>query len=333
MADKTVSMRFFVGFLVKDILSPINVHEGSGTHSPPSFCSVLNRAESNQPVSIRIREDLLRPRQWFKKHPAYIDLQLAVAPVQLAALTTLGELAFKDPLLVTRQGVIIDGYARKEYADRLGVTTLPCVEFDVGEEDVLLMILDKHRRSSGWNDYNRIRLAWRLGNVIRMQARANQRAGGQLKGLSKLTEANVRKVIAKAAGVSEGNVTKVDQLRNSDSEVLKALANGDIRIHRAWLWRGLGPAEQREQLRLYHLDRSLKLRVRATAIAHRCNDLAGVMSFAPSKVNAEHILRKLSTITSKCSEKITIGVLKIPGNVVLLSTELLELLGETESTL
>ncbi|HEX6503457.1 MAG TPA: hypothetical protein VF011_09420 [Terriglobales bacterium] len=69
------------------------------------------------------------------------------------------------------------------------------------------MILNKHRRSAGWNDYNRIRLASRLADVIRIQARANQQAGGHLKGSSNLTEANVRKEIATAASVCEGNVT------------------------------------------------------------------------------------------------------------------------------
>lgn len=321
---------------MESILSPTNVQGSSGTHSPRSLCSVRGRAGCDEHVPTWTRGAVLRPVHWFKKHPAYIELQLAVAPVQLAALTSLGELAFKDPLLVTRQGVIIDGYARKEYADKLGVSTLSCVEFDVGEEEVLRMILDKHRRSSGWNDYNRIRLASRLGGVIRTQARANQQAGGHFKGLSKLTEANVRKAIAEAAGVSEGNVTKVDQLRNSDSEVLKALGIGEIRIHRAWLWRHLSPHEQREQLRLYQLNRRLKLRVKAKALAHRGNELSGVRWVALSKVNAERLQRKLSPITtidSALSETITIGVLNIPGKAVLLSTELFEQLGETESTI
>ena len=170
-------------------------------------------------------------------------------------------------------------------------------------------------------------------DAVRTLARANQRAGGHFKGQSKLTEANVRKAIAEAAGVSEGNVSKVDQLRNSDSEVLRALANGEIKIHRAWLWRGLSPHEQREQLRLHQLSRRLKLRVRAKARAHRENESSGVRWVALSKVDAERILRQLSPITftdSAVSEGMTIGVLNIPGKAVLLSTELFEQLGARE---
>jgi hypothetical protein len=177
----------------------------------------LSRVES---VSPKPSGTVFRCVDDLRKQQTYTELQLTVSAEQLAALTHLGDLVFKDPLLITREGVIIDGYARKEYAEKLGVSTLACVELDLGEEEALRMILVKHRRSPGWNDYNRIRMAARLKDVIRLRARSNQQAGGHFKGLSKLTEAKVRKEIAAAAGVSEGNVTKVEQVRDSDPEVL-----------------------------------------------------------------------------------------------------------------
>jgi hypothetical protein len=76
--------------------------------------------------------------------------------------------------------------------------------------------------------------------------------------------------------------------------------------------------------------------VKAKAHAHQGNELSGVRWLAPSKVNTERILRKLSPISaldSALSETITIGVLNIPGKAVLLSTELLEELGEAGSTI
>jgi hypothetical protein len=277
---------------------------------------------------------IIRRVDELRKHPAYERLQLVVSAAQLAELRRLGNLAFKDPLLITHTGIIIDGYARKVHADTLGISNLACVEFDIGEEEALRLILSKHRRSMGWNDYNRICLASQLTDGVRTRARANQQVGGHLKGLSKLTEANVRKAIAHAAGVSEGNVTKVGQLGNSDSELLKALANSEIRIHRAWLWRSLTPEEQRENLRLYHLERGLKRPVRAKALAHRVNESSGVRWVTPTKINAELILRKLSPISSIDSggQTIRIGVLQLEGKAVLLSTELFEQL-ETESTI
>jgi hypothetical protein len=68
----------------------------------------------------------------------------------------------------------------------------------------------------------------------------NQRIGSQGKGSPNLTEADrldVRREIAKAAGVSAGNVTKVKKiLLYAISELQDALRGGELSIHRAWQW-------------------------------------------------------------------------------------------------
>ena len=92
---------------------------------------------------------VVRATNELRKHPAYVELQLSVSPAQFASIKRLGEPAFQDPLTVTRHGVIIDGYARKEYADSLGFSTLLCVELDVSDDEALRFILNKHRRSAG----------------------------------------------------------------------------------------------------------------------------------------------------------------------------------------
>jgi hypothetical protein len=276
--------------------------------------------------SVWARCVVVRSTCLLREHPAYAELQLSVSPVQLAAIKRLGDLALRDPLLVTREGVIIDGYGRKAYAESVGISTLACVEFDIGEEEALRMILSKHGRSAGWIDYNRIRMASRLKNVLRMRARANQQAGGHFKGSSNLTEANVRKEIAEAAGVSEGNVTKFDQLHKSDPQVLNALATGEIRIHRAWLWRELPPQQQREQLRRYRLKKSLKQPIMTCALrkrARRSNRV--VLTLAKLK----ELLQRASSMPSsdgENSELIEIGLIESPGKRVLLTTELYEAL-------
>jgi hypothetical protein len=201
---------------------------------------------------------VMRPLNELRKHPAYSDLSLTVSLVQLTAIQNLGDVVFRDPLLITRAGIIIDGYARRELAEKQGISTLCCVELDVDEDEALQRILDHHRRSSGWNDYNRICIASKLRDITRTRAQANQQAGGRLKGSSKLTKAekvSVRREIAHAAGVSEGSVTKVDQLELLHPELLMALQSSEIRIHRAWLWRTFAPDGQREQLRLYRQER------------------------------------------------------------------------------
>jgi hypothetical protein len=270
---------------------------------------------------------VIRPIDWFKKHPVYVELQLAVSAAQLATLKRAGMLALKDPLLVTREGIIIDGYARKEYAVGLGISTLPCVEFDIGEDAALRMLLNKHRRSPGWNDYNRIRMGSRLKDFFRARARANQQAGGHFKGSSKLTEASVRKAIADAAGVSEGNIAKVDQLLNSPSEILDALASGEIRIHRAWLWRGLNAQQQQEELRRYRLKRSLKQSAKIRVFKHRASASPTVIRTSTTMSSLQKILNQvLSTPANDCksAESIAIGLIKLPGRAALLTTELFE---------
>jgi hypothetical protein len=196
----------------------------------------------------------------------------------------------------------IDGYARKEYAIGLGISTLPCVEFDIGEDAALRMILNKHRRSPGWNDYSRIRMASRLKDGFRKLARSNQQAGGRFKGSSNLTQASVRKQIADAAGVCEGNVNKYDQLLNSEPRVRDALARGEIRIHRAWLWRRLSAQQQQEELRLYRLKRRLKQSAKIRAFKHRANGSPTVNRASLTMANLEEILQHLLSVPPDNSE-------------------------------
>jgi hypothetical protein len=316
-------MLFCCGSVVENILQSTDIQRCSLSAESPG--SDPDNAQCIETTSTWTRGAIIRSVEELRKHPAYTEIQLTVSPAQLAEIKRLGELAFKDPLLVTREGVIIDGYARKEYADRLGISTLACVELDIGEEEALRMILSKHRRSPGWNDYNRIRMAARLRDVIRIQARSNQQAGGHFKGSSKLTEANVRKEIAAAAGVCEGNVTKVDQLRDSDPDVLNALASGEIRIHRAWLWRGLTSQQQYQELRRHRLKRGLKQPVSTHALRHRATRNRILLTMAKLR---ELLLRGSSMPSSddEGSELIEIGLIKAPGKTAILTTELYEAL-------
>lgn len=168
-------------------------------------------------------------------------------------------------------------------------------------------------------------MASQLKEVFRIRARANQRAGGYFKGSSKLTEASVRKEIARAAGVCEGNVTKVDQLRNADPEVLKVLASGEIRIHRAWLWRQLTCEQQRERLRQHRL-RALKCEVQALVQKQRVRTDAKERSLTPDDLAP--LIQTLSTWRlndSPGSESIPILRINAPGPVVFLTAELYDL--------
>jgi hypothetical protein len=205
---------------------------------------------------VTYRVDELRP------HPSYVRHHLTVPASQLSALAELGDLAFREPIVITRDRLIIDGYARVELARIQDRLTLPCSEYQLTEAEALRWLLQRHRRSNGLNAFSRILLALELELDFKERARSNQQAGGQNKGSSKLTEAerlDVRSAIAAAAGVSVGNVTKVKQLTmTAPPELLKALHTGEIRIHRAWKWRTMPRAQQSEHLRFRRMERGLR---------------------------------------------------------------------------
>ena len=216
---------------------------------------------------VTCRLDELRP------HPSYVRHHLTVSAGQLSALAERGDRAFLEPLVITRNRTILDGYARMELARLQGRATLSCIEYELPESEALHWLLQKHRRSNGLNAFSRILLALDLEADFREKARSNQQAGGQNKGSSKLTEAerlDVRSKIAVAAGVSVGNVTKVKQLTTTaHSDLLQALRGGEISIHRASLWCKDSPERQREELRSYYSERGIKKTIRTLVSRHR----------------------------------------------------------------
>ena len=73
--------------------------------------------------------DQLRP------HPSYVRHQLTVPAHQLSTLASSSDLAFQDPLVITRDLLILDGYARWELARKQGRPTLLCIAYDMTEAD------------------------------------------------------------------------------------------------------------------------------------------------------------------------------------------------------
>jgi hypothetical protein len=121
---------------------------------------------------------------------------------KLSALAERGDLAFHEPLTITNDRLIIDGYGRWTLAGLQGRSTLPCLEYALSEAEALQWILRTHQRSSGLNAFNRILLAFDLESTFQEKARLNQRAGGRFKGSSNLTEADRLDVRSEIAGGS-----------------------------------------------------------------------------------------------------------------------------------
>jgi hypothetical protein len=68
---------------------------------------------------------------------------------------------------------------------------------------------------------------------------------------------DVREEIAKRAGTGTGNVGKVKAiLRSAHPNIIAALQNGLLKIHRAWLWSKLPKLQQRVEFARYEEERT-----------------------------------------------------------------------------
>jgi hypothetical protein len=142
-----------------------------------------------------------------------------------------------------------------------------------------------------------------------------------------LTEAgkvDVRAEIAAAAGVSTGNVSKVKQLiRVATAEVVQALRNGEISIHRAWKWSTEPPEKQREALMFYQSEKGIKKTIRTKLATQRLKD-------SPVVLTLDRLARHLSTLDSSQFGPINVVVKEMPGSIVVLSKELVLTIGLQE---
>jgi hypothetical protein len=263
------------------------------------------------------RSDELHP------HPSYVRNRCSVSAAQLSALAMLGDLAFREPIVITHDRRIIDGYARGQLARQQGLATILCIEHDLAEEEALHWLIQSHRPSRGLNSYSRVLLALDLEPSLQERARANQQAGGQNKGSSNLTEAqrlDVRSKIAAVAGVSTGNVTKVKQLRRRiHPRVEQALRGGGISIHKAWQWSRLAPQQQVRELGKYQCRKGTNQTSRRLIQKHVAR-LSPTQLIPPSLGD---LLKTLVPDPSPLLDSIVVTEVDVPGNIAYLTKEAL----------
>ena len=225
--------------------------------------------------------------------------------------------------MITADGVII--YSRYELARLQARKTLHCIEYEITEQEALHWILQMHRRSNGFNDFTRILLALELEPWLREKALLNQRAGGQNKGLSKLTEAcSVRSKVAQAAGVCEGNITMVKQLMaRAHPDLFEALRSGEIRIHRAWKWSKQSTAKQIQALRFYRSKKGVHKAIRRL-----------ISSLKPRSRQIVFDLGRLMQLVSGLgpdeASSLGVWVVQAPGKMVYVTEELVQALGSQQ---
>ena len=226
---------------------------------------------TGSPTGVESRLVYHAPEQ-LRPHPVYLKTCGPIAVSKIPSGSADSPTVI-EPVLVTKAGLILDGYWRWTVAlHRNRPPLLACIEYDLTDEAALAFILAKHRRSDRVNDFCRISMALALEPHWRAKARQHQQQGGAGKLSSNLTTPHaidVRAESARAAGVGAGNVTKVKQLlETATPEVREALRRGEIRIHRAWQWRQLGPGKQNEQLRQYRHRKDLRHTIRNLLLKH-----------------------------------------------------------------
>ena len=277
--------------------------------------------ETGQLVTCRLDE--LRP------HPSYERHRFTVSSSRLSALAESGDFALHQPLMITRNRTIIDGYCRWELARRQGRATLPCLEYDLTDEEALHWLLLRHRRVEGLNAFCRILLALDLEPCLREKAQSNQRLGARRKGSSNLTEAervDVRSEIAAAAGVSLGNVTKVKQVMTTAcTELQDALRNGEVSIHRAWLWREMSSENQRRALMLYRGEKGVKKTIRRLISKHISKN-----PMLAESLGLAGLARRLLQLQSSHLSSVAVAAVDVPGKAVFVTEELLQLVPAQE---
>ena len=268
------------------------------------------------------RVDELRP------HPSYVRHGCSVSVSQMSALAALGALAFREPIVITGDRTIIDGYARLQLARQRGMGSILCLEYDLTNAEALSWLIQSHRPSRGLKSYSRILLALDLEPSLQERALANQQAGGREKGSSSLTEAlDVRAEIASIAGVSTGNVTKVKQLKKTVQPTVEAaLRIGEVSIHKAWQWSRLSPQAQVKELELYHGQKGTTKASRQLIRKH-------VAKIAPRQLIMPSLGRMLAPLAPQVSgalDSVIVTEIEAPGKVAYLTTIALQALKSLE---
>ncbi len=125
---------------------------------------------------------------------------------------------------------------------------------------------------------------------------------------------DVRAEIARIAGVSTGNVTKVKQLLGTVSpEVRESLRRGDVSIHQAWLWRHLSVKQQRDALWAHRNRKETGQTIRGLIMQH---------------IRSQRVVPSVDQVRAELSglatDETAVVVADIPGNAIVVTRECYE---------
>jgi hypothetical protein len=259
-------------------------------------------------------------------HSSYFKHKLSVPACKVDALDRLGDRALQDPIVVTQDRLIIDGYARWELAKRRGMATILCLVYQRTEDEALRDFLRRHRRFDGLNDFTLIELSRDIKLFSAEKARLHQQSGGQRKGSAKLEAServDSRKERARILVVSEGNVSKVDRtLDRACSSTKQAARDKEISIHKAEKWSRQTEARQIENLKALRIELGIRKKARNLVARLAAQPDEGVLTAA----HLQRLLQRVSTMPpeqSKAFGPVVFGCLHVPGKRIYLTDELI----------
>ena len=257
-----------------------------------------------------------RPAAELRPHPIYLELCGPIPAIRVKQVAQQTE-AICEPLSVTTDGTILDGLRRWQAAMEQHQPSLPCIEYDLTEEQALRFLIARHRTSEGLNAFCRVVLALHLEPYFRESSHRRQSVGGTSKRSSNLTNVgsvDVRADIARVAGVSTGNVSKVKQLLQTViPDVREHLRRGDVRIHRAWQWRDLSPEQQSDALWQHRHRKGIQQTIRGLIMQHTRG-----RNVVPTSDQLRAVLGGLAT------HETAVVVADIPGNAIVVTRECYE---------
>lgn len=136
--------------------------------------------------------------------------------------------------LITWNDILIDGHNRYEICNKHGFSFETDEMFFDSREDVLIWIYQNQIGKRNLTDYSRVEVALKLKETIARKAKENQ--GTRTDISSNLTESiDTRKEVAELAGVSTGNVSKVEYIQSHAPEIAKeALRTGNASINKVF---------------------------------------------------------------------------------------------------
>ena len=259
-----------------------------------------------------------------RTHPGYLKLfgRISVGNSEQSSRRIAAPL---EPLVIARDGTIVDGHKRWRSAVEQGQLRIQCLEYNLTDEESLRMVIACHSRSGQLNAFCRVTLALGLESSLREAALERSSSGSNAPHSPSLTKRrlDVRREIASLAGVSTGNVTKVKQLLNAAiPEILKALCEGAVSIHRAWSWCGWPARRQRDALWAHQNRADIDHTIRRL-IARHSQEQSDGSTVTDSKV----VLDRLSK-----EENLVMHVVDVPGRAVVVTRQLYaDLVGEITS--